>query len=172
MNFEIDKAVEMLERTPAVVRAMLGGLSDEWLSGGSEESWAPFDIVGHLIHAEMTDWIPRAKIILKQGENRTFVPFDRFAQFELSKGKSLAGLLDEFERERQKSLDELRSMNLTRDQLTLKGIHPEFGEVALSELIAAWVAHDMTHIRQIAQFLAKKYTNEVGPWKEFLSILQ
>jgi hypothetical protein len=162
----------VLERTPTVVRAMLDGLSDEWTSGGSEESWAPFDIVGHLIHGEVTDWIPRAKIILAQSEDRTFEPFDRYAQFELSKGKTLADLLDEFGRERRKSVNELKSMQLTDDLLKLKGIHPEFGDVAMSELIAAWVAHDMTHIRQIAQFIAKKYTNEVGPWKEYLSILQ
>jgi len=171
-SFNVKAAVEVLERTPTVVRAMLDGLSDEWTSGGSEESWAPFDIVGHLIHGEVTDWIPRAKIILAQGEDRTFEPFDRYAQFELSKGKTLADLLDEFGLERRKSVNELKSMQLTDDLLKLKGIHPEFGDVAMSELIAAWVAHDMTHIRQIAQFIAKKYTNEVGPWKEYLSILQ
>lgn len=171
MQFNTNEAIEVLERTPAVVRAVLQGLSSDWTGGGDESNWAPFDIVGHLIHGEVTDWIPRAEIILRQGEDRTFEPFDRFAQFELSKGKSLDDLLDDFETKRRESLDTLRSYGLTDEQLKLKGIHPEFGEVALSELIASWVAHDLTHIRQITQFLAKKYTHEVGPWREYLSIL-
>jgi hypothetical protein len=171
MKLQIEDSIEVLQRTPSVVRAMLGGLSEEWTGGGDESNWAPFDIVGHLIHGEVTDWIPRAEIILHQGEDRTFEPFDRLAQFELSKGKSLEGLLGDFETKRLESLDTLRSWNLADEQLGLKGIHPEFGDVSLSELIAAWVAHDLTHIRQITQFLAKKYADEVGPWREYLSIL-
>jgi hypothetical protein len=170
-GFSLDGAAEILERTPSAVRALLQGLSNDWTGGGDESNWAPFDIVGHLIHGEVTDWIPRAEIILRQGEDRTFEPFDRFAQFELSKGKSLDDLLDDFETKRRESLETLRSYNLTDEQLRLKGVHPEFGDVALSELIASWVAHDLTHIRQITQFLAKKYANEVGPWREYLSIL-
>lgn len=171
-GFSIKSAIEVLERTPLVVRSMLQGLSDEWVNGGDKSNWAPFDIVGHLIHGEVTDWIPRCEIILRQGDNRTFEPFDRLAQFELSKGKSLDELLDVFAIKRRESLDTLRSWNLTEDQLRLKGIHPEFGDVSLSELIASWVAHDLTHIRQITQFMAKKYTDEVGPWREYLSILK
>jgi len=171
VKFDIERAAEILERTPATVRSLLAGLSDDWTGGGIEDSWAPFDIVGHLIHGEVTDWIPRAEIILEQGENRTFVPFDRLAQFELSKGKSLDELLDDFEAKRRQSLDTLQSWKLTDEQLELKGIHPELGDVSLSELIASWVAHDLTHIRQIAQFMAKKYTDEVGPWRHYLSIL-
>ena len=151
---------------------MLAGLSEDWTTGGTRDNWAPYDIVGHLIHGELTDWIPRARIILEQGENRTFVPFDRLAQFELSKGKSLGDLLDDFEAKRRQSLDTLQSWNLTEEQLTLKGIHPEFGDVSLSELIASWVAHDLTHIRQITQVMAKQYTDAVGPWREYLSILE
>jgi len=171
VKFDIERAAEILERTPATVRSLLAGLSDDWTGGGIEDSWAPFDIVGHLIHGEVTDWIPRAEIILEQGENRTFVPFDRLAQFELSKGKSLDELLDDFEAKRRQSLDTLQSWKLTDEQLELKGIHPELGDVSLSELIASWVAHDLTHIRQITQFMAKKYTDEVGPWRHYLSIL-
>ena len=171
MKFSLDRSIEILERTPKVLRAMLGGLNDDWIVGCDNSNWAPFDIVGHLIHGEVTDWIPRCQIIIRQGEERTFEPFDRFAQFELSKGKSLSELLDDFEIKRRESLDTLRTWNLTDEQLKLKGIHPEFGDVSLSELVASWVAHDLTHIRQITQFLAKKYTDEVGPWREYLSIL-
>lgn len=171
-GFSIKSAIEVLERTPLVVRSMLQGLSDEWVNGGDKSNWAPFDIVGHLIHGEVTDWIPRCEIILRQGDNRTFEPFDRLAQFELSQGKSLDELLDDFAAKRHECLDTLRLWNLTEDQLNLKGIQPEFGDVSLSELIASWVAHDLTHIRQITQFMAKKYTNEVGPWREYLSILE
>lgn len=170
-KFSVNGSIEILERTPRVVRALLDGLSDDWTRGGNELSWAPFDIVGHLIHGEVTDWIPRCEIILKQGEDRTFEPFDRFAQFELSKGKSLDELLDDFDVKRRESLDVLKSWNLNDEQLKLKGIHPEFGDVSMSELIASWVAHDLTHIRQITQFMAKKYTDEVGPWRNYLSIL-
>ncbi len=172
MKFDKERAIEILERTPAIVRALVGDLSDEWTSGGSETDWAAFDIVGHLVHGELTDWIPRAQIILEQGEDRTFVPFDRLAQFELSEGKSIDELLDQFARERRRSLDTLRSWNLKDEQLALKGMHPELGEVTLSQLIATWVVHDLTHIRQIATSMAKKCTDEVGPWKQYLSILK
>lgn len=172
MNFNLPKAIEVLERTPRVVRAMLDGLSDDWTSGGTETDWAPFDIVGHLIHGESTDWIPRARIILDQGENVTFVPFDRLAQFEPSKGKKLAVLLHDFDEARRDSLKTLRGWNLTDEQLRLKGLHPELGEVDLSQLLSTWVVHDLTHVRQIATFLAKKYTVAVGPWTEYLSILK
>jgi hypothetical protein len=124
-----------------------------------------------LIHGEETDWIPRARIILQQGENRTFVPFDRFAQHERSKGKSLAQLLDEFAELRRENLDTLRSWSLTDTQLDLEGIHPELGRVTLRQLLGTWVVHDLNHIRQITTVMAKRYEEEVGPWKEYLSIL-
>ena len=173
MKFEIENADAVLSATPGTLRALLGGLSDGWTSSSdNSDSWQAFDVVGHLIHGEETDWIPRARIILEQGENRTFVPFDRFAQFEKSKGKSLSDLLAEFEEARAKSLSELQSWNLTDEQLELTGMHPELGEVTLGQLLATWVVHDLNHIRQIATAMARRYDAEVGPWKEYLSILK
>ena len=173
MKFEIENAVAVLSATPGTLRALLGGLSDRWTSSSdNSDSWQAFDVVGHLIHGEETDWITRARIILEQGENRTFVPFDRFAQFDNSKGKSLSDLLAEFEEARAKSLSELQSWNLTDEQLELKGMHPELGEVTLGQLLATWVVHDLNHIRQIATAMARRYDAEVGPWKEYLSILK
>ncbi len=136
------------------------------------QEWQPFDIIGHLIHGEKTDWIPRARIILGQGENLTFVPFDRFAQFENSKGKSVTQLLDEFAALRAENISTLRSWKLTDDQLALEGIHPELGRVTLRQLLATWVVHDLNHVRQIVTTMAKRYDSEVGVWKEYLSILQ
>jgi len=173
MKFEIENAVAVLSATPGTLRALLGGLSDGWTSSSdNSDSWQAFDVVGHLIHGEETDWITRARIVLEQGENRTFVPFDRFAQFEKSKGKSLSDLLAEFEEARAKSLSELQSWNLTDEQLELTGMHPELGEVTLGQLLATWVVHDLNHIRQIATAMARRYDAEVGPWKEYLSILK
>ena len=173
MQFKIDEAIAVLERTPLAVRELLNGLSEDWTaSSGGNGEWQPFDIVGHLIHGEETDWIPRAKMILDQGEDPTFVPFDRFAQFENSKGKRLSDLLEEFAERRRESLSTLRSWNLTDEQLDLRGVHPEFGDVTLRALLASWVTHDLSHIRQIVTVMAKQYTNEVGPWREYMSILK
>jgi hypothetical protein len=173
MNFQIEQAVEILSRTPAVLNALLGNLSDEWtIAKPDADGWSPFDVVGHLIHGEETDWIPRAEIILAQGENPAFEPFDRFAQFEQSEGKTLSQLLETFADSREKSLEKLRQMNVTPAQLKLKGIHPELGEVNLEQLLSTWVVHDLTHIRQIAIVLAQKYAENVGVWKEYLSILK
>jgi hypothetical protein len=173
MNFQIEQAIEILSRTPAVLNALLGNLSDEWtIEKEDAESWSPFDVVGHFIHGEETDWIPRAEIILAQGENPTFEPFDRFAQFERSKGKTLSELLEIFAVLRGGSIETLRRMNVTPEQLKLKGIHPELGEVNLEQLLSTWVVHDLTHIRQIAIVLARKYAENVGVWKEYLSILK
>jgi len=173
MKFQIYQAVEILENTPSVLKFLLGNLSDGWTkSENNKDDWSPFDVVGHYIYAEETDWIPRAEIILNQGKNRTFEPFDRFAQFELSKGKTLNELLEIFAEKRRKSLITLNSWNLTEKHLQLKGIHPELGEVTLEQLLSTWVVHDLTHIRQIVTNLAKKYTENVGVWKEYLSILK
>ena len=173
MKFQIEQAVEILAQTTATVKSLLGNLSDEWIKNEADaESWSAFDIVGHLIHGEETDWIPRAEIILAQGENTTFETFDRFAQFEKSKGKTLNELIENFVALRAKNLDALRAMNLTEEKLKLKGIHPELGEVTLEQLLATWAVHDLTHIRQIATVLARKYAENVGAWKEYLSILQ
>lgn len=173
MKFQIEQAVEILSSTPETVKSLLKNLSGEWIeSDANQKEWNPFDIVGHYIHGEETDWIPRAEIILKQEANRTFEPFDRFAQFELSKGKTLYELLDTFSELRKKNLDILKSWDLNDEQLQLKGVHPELGEVTLEQLLATWVVHDLTHIRQIATVLAKKYAGNVGVWKEYLSILR
>lgn len=172
MNFQIEQAVEILSKTPEVITSLLGNLSDDWLEKEDPENWSTFDIVGHFIHGEETDWIPRAEIILAQGENPAFVPFDRFAQFEKSKGKSLRELLETFAGLRKESLEKLRQMNINDEKLKLKGIHPELGEVNLEQLLATWVVHDLTHIRQIVTILAKKYSANVGVWREYLSILK
>jgi hypothetical protein len=172
MKFQIEQAVEILRRTPEVLNALLGNLSDDWTKTEDAENWSPFDVVGHLIHGEETDWIPRAEIILAQGENPAFTPFDRFAQFEKSKGKTLRELIETFADLRRKNLETLKSWNLNGEHLKLKGIHPELGEVNLQQLLATWVVHDLTHIRQISTALAKKYSENVGAWREYLSILK
>lgn len=173
MKFELERAVEILSQTPETVKSLLGNISDDWTkTDGNSENWSPFDVIGHYIHGEETDWIPRAEIILSQGENPTFEPFDRFAQFERPEGKTLGELLETFADLRRKNLEKLRRMNLTTEQLKLKGIHPELGEVSLEQLLATWVVHDLTHIRQIVTFLAQKYSENVGVWREYLSILK
>lgn len=172
MEFELDRAVEILGQTPYTLARMLGDLSDEWTAGsGGKDDWSPYDVIGHLIHGEETDWIPRAEIILEQGDDRTFIPFDRLAQFERSRGKSLNDLLTEFAHLRSANLEKLARWQLTDTQLVLKGMHPELGEVELSQLLATWVVHDLNHIRQIVTFMAGKYADEVGNWKAYLSIL-
>lgn len=172
MRFQTEQAIEILSRTPAVLEALLGDLDDDWInSENNQTSWNPFDVVGHLIHGEETDWIPRARIILAQGANITFEPFDRFAQFEKSKGKSLRELLAEFAVRREENLNFLRGLDLTEEKLALRGEHPELGKVTLGQLLATWVVHDLNHIRQITEALARKYRDNVGVWKEYLSIL-
>ncbi len=173
MKFQIEKSIEILSQTPNTVQSLLGNLSEDWIKNDTNvDGWSPFDVVGHLIHGEETDWIPRAELLLAQGENVTFERFDRFAQFELSKGKSLNELLNTFADSRRKNIGKLREMNLTEEKLKLKGIHPELGEVTLEQLISTWVVHDLNHIMQLATVLANKYAGNVGVWKEYLSILQ
>lgn len=173
MNFRIDHAVDILRQTPYSLERMLSDLSEEWtVSKGDREDWSPYDVIGHLIHCEETDWIPRAEIILVQGQDREFEPFDRWAQFDISKGRSLADLLTEFAHLRSLSLERLVAWQLTPEQLELKGIHPEFGDVTLRQLLSTWVVHDLGHIRQIVTYMARKYENSVGPWKQYLSILK
>lgn len=173
MKFQLEQAIEILAQTPATIKSLLENLSDEWiLTEENRDDWNAFDIVGHLIHADETDWIPRAEVILAQGENPTFDAFDRYGQFEKSKGKTLPELFDEFAEIRKQCIDNLRQMNLDEDKLKLKGIHPELGEVTLENLLATWVVHDLTHIRQIVTSMAKKYSENVGVWKEYLSILK
>ena len=172
MDFSLDVAVEVLTRTPATLRTMLNGLSSPWTSGNEgPDTWSPQDVVGHLIHGEETDWIPRAKIILTKGESQVFEPFDRFAQTRRFAGWSLERLLDRFGELRAEGVATLRGWHLTRVQLALRGRHPEQGQVTLSQLLAAWVVHDLGHIAQISRVMAKQYTAAVGSWKAYLPVL-
>lgn len=160
-----------LERTPRVLRAMLNHLDDRWVrSNYGPETFSPFDVLGHLLHGERTDWLPRIHHILAANPN-PFTPFDRYAMFESSKDKSLADLLDEFEVARLANLDELTSLNLTRDQLALPALHPALGPVTLGQLLATWVVHDLHHIAQIAKAMSFQLKDDVGPWREYLGIL-
>jgi len=172
MKFELETATQILRQTPDTLTQMLSGLSTEWTVTKDDKSdWSPYDVVGHLIHCEETDWIPRAEILLAQGADRTFPPFDRFAQFEKYRVQSLAGLLAEFKQARIKGLETLAAWNLTPEKLALRGVHPDLGEVTLDQLLSTWVVHDLGHIRQIVAYMAKKYSDTVGPWKQYLSIL-
>lgn len=172
MEFRLEDAREILARTPATLDALLRGLPDEWaLSDEGPDSWSPFDVLGHLVHGEETDWIPRARMILERGEARAFEPFDRFAMFEKSRGKSLGELLETFARRRAESLRELGEMNLTPEDLARRGRHPELGAVTLGQLLSAWVVHDLGHVGQVARVLAKQYGEAVGPWRAYLGVL-
>jgi hypothetical protein len=172
MEFQLDHAKEILVRTPATLNSLLRHLPEEWtLSNEGPESWSPFDVVGHLIHGEEADWIPRARIILEYGVESTFEPFDRFAMFEKSRGKSLGDLLDRFEWLRGESLKELEGMNLSPELLGKRGMHPELGVVTLSQLLSTWVVHDLGHIGQVVRVMAKQYGDAVGAWQAYLPIL-
>lgn len=172
MLFELTRALEVLERTPATFRAMLGGLPGAWTAPTEGAgTFSAFDNLGHLIHGERTDWIPRARIILAQGPNRRFEPYDRFAQFRESEGKDLAALLDEFARLRAENLATLQGWQLTDRELALEGEHPGLGPVTLRQLLAAWVVHDLGHVAQTARVLAKQYRDAVGPWRQYLPVL-
>jgi hypothetical protein len=171
-RFAIEEAIVILTRTPATLDALLRGLPDGWIAaheGG--ETWSPFDVIGHLIHGERTDWMPRARMILEQGESRPFDKFDRFAQFRASAGRTLASLLDEFATLRQDNLRELAALRLTEADLDRRGQHPELGGVTLRQLLATWVAHDLDHLVQVSRVLARQYSDEVGPWRAYLRII-
>ena len=173
MEFQLEEAKEILRQTPATLDALLRPLSQTWIERNEGPgTWSPFDVVGHLIHGEETDWIPRARIIINDGESRPFEPFDRVAMFEKSKGKSLVELLDTFSRLRSSNLRQLEEMNVTPEMLEKRGTHPELGTVTLGQLLAAWVVHDLGHIAQIVRVMGRQYGKEVGPWTAYLSILQ
>lgn len=173
MEFQLEHAKDILRRTPSALNKLLHQLPNEWVvSNEGPDSWSPFDVVGHLIHGEETDWIPRAKIILEHGENRAFEPFDRFAMIEKLKGKSLGDLLDMFERLRGESLRELEKMKITAEMLVKQGKHPELGVVTLSQLLSTWVVHDLSHVGQIVRVMAKQYSEEVGAWQAYLPVLR
>lgn len=171
--FVMEDAVAILERTPAALDALLRGLPDGWIAAReAADAWSPFDVIGHLIHLERTDWLTRAGIILEHGEERAFPPVDRFAQFSAFRGRPLASLLDEFAAARADSLRALAALSLSGEDLDRRGRHPEFGPVTLRQLLATWVAHDLDHVMQIARTLARQYAQEVGPWRAYLRIIR
>ncbi len=172
MRFDLEGAVAVLSRTPEVLRVQLAGLPEGWTSGNEgPETWSPYDVIGHLIHGERTDWIPRARIVLEHGPAKAFEPFDRFAQFKDSRGKSLGSLLDTFASLRRENLATLRSWNLGAADFEKPGKHPELGAVTLGQLLATWVVHDFDHIVQVSRVMAKQYAGEVGVWRAYLSVL-
>ena len=172
MALDLDRATEVLSRTPAVLRALLQGIDESWaLATEGPETFSPFDVVGHLIDGEETDWIPRARIILARGTSPTFEPYDRFRHRARNRGRSLESLLEEFRRLRDANLELLESWRLTPAQLGLPGNHPSLGPVTLQQLLAAWVVHDLGHLAQVARVMAKRYRKEVGPWVPYLPVL-
>ena len=172
MTFELIKSYEILERTPAVLKTLLENLSDEWvMNNEGPDTFSPYDVIGHLLHGEKTDWAARTKMILESGTSKNFVSWDRFAMYEESKEKTLSQLLDEFEIARKKNMDWLKSLNLKEKDFDKKGLHPKLGEVTLRNLLSTWVVHDLTHIAQITRVMAKQYKEDMGPWPEFFRIL-
>jgi hypothetical protein len=177
-EFKLPEAIAILTRTPAALDALLRGLPEIWVRGNEDRSkdgkdtWSAFDIMGHLIHGERTDWMPRVRILLDYGEAQPFDPFDRFAQFEESQGKSLEQLLDEFARLRKENLAALQALNLQQEDFTRRGKHPALGAVTLSELLSTWAVHDLTHLHQLARVMAHQYRDAVGPWGAYIGVLQ
>jgi uncharacterized damage-inducible protein DinB len=172
VNFSFNDAVPVLGSTPAVLRAWLSELPDSWTRANEgRDTWSPYDIVGHLIHGERTDWIPRVELLLQHGDSRPFIPFDRFAQFRDSQGKSLLQLLDIFAQLRAANLSRLESLDLRPSDLQRPGRHPELGPVTLAQLLSAWVVHDLSHLAQIARVMGRQYEAAVGPWVEYLPML-
>lgn len=172
MQYSISGAIEILQRTPATLSALLSGVSDAWtLPNEGPDTFSPYDVVGHLIHGEKTDWVARAQRILEFGTDKTFDAYDRFAQYEASKGKSLQQLLDEFAELRKQNIGWLQGLGLTEIDLDKKGMHPSLGEVTLRNLLATWVVHDLTHLAQVTRVMAKQYKDEMGPWPQYFRIL-
>jgi hypothetical protein len=173
MRYDIQQAIALLARTPRVLDALLRDLPDEWTRATEgNQTWSAYDIVGHLIHGERSEWMARVRMILEFGEARTFDRFDRLAQERESRGKPLGQLLDEFASLRSKNLDELRALNLQPKDVERRGSHPVFGPVTLGQLLATWTAHDMTHLHQISRVMAHQYRDAVGPWSVYLGVLQ
>ena len=173
MTFELDQAVDILGRTPLVLKSLLKGISSDWIMHNEgENTWSPYEVVGHLIHGEKTDWIPRARIILSDKVDKTFEPFDRFAQNNDDPSRSIEDLLVEFKVLREANIKELKSFMIDESTLQKTGIHPELGEANLKQLLSTWVVHDLGHIAQITRVMAKQYKDEVGVWQEYLGILK
>lgn len=172
MRFELASSLDILRRTPATLRALLDGADDAWARNNEgPDTFSPFDVVGHLIDGEETDWMPRARIILSRDPAATFTPYDRFRHYERNRGRSLASLLDEFGRLRAANLAGLAAWNLGDAELDLRAVHPSLGPVTLRQLLATWVAHDLGHVAQVARVMAKQYRDQVGPWVEYLPVL-
>jgi hypothetical protein len=172
MTFDLERSIEVLERTPPALHALLGGLSDPWITGTEgPDTFNPFDVVGHLIDGEETDWMPRARIILARGPDPRFEPYDRFRHRARNRERTMSSLLAEFSRLRSANLADLRGFGLGEAELDLPGTHPGLGPVTLRQLLAAWVVHDLEHIAQAARVMAKQYGTEVGPWVPFLPVL-
>jgi len=173
MEHNLADTISLLTRTPAALNALLRDLPETWtLRNEGENTWSAFDVIGHLIHGERTDWMPRARMVLQFGETQTFEPFDRLGPRRESQGKSLGQLLDEFGRLRSQNLSELSSMNLRREDLARRGRHPALGVVTLSALLSTWAVHDLTHLHQISRIMANQYREAVGPWSAYLGVLQ
>lgn len=172
MEFDLTRDAPVLARTPLVLRALLADLGDEWTRRNyGPDTWSPHEVIGHLIHGERTDWIPRARMILQYGESRTFDPFDRNGHEELCREATTAELLDLFSEERKSNLKILSSFPLTPEYLQRRGRHPALGAVTLSQLLTTWVVHDLNHVAQICKAMAYQHKQEVGPWEAYLSIL-
>lgn len=172
-KFSLAESITLLTRTPATLNTLLRGLPELWThSNEGKDTWSAFDIIGHLIVADRTDWMPRVRIILEHGESRPFDPFDRFAQIRESKGKALEQLLDDFALVRSESLAALQALNLQSADLARRGRHPTLGSVTLSELLATWTVHDLTHLHQLSRVMAYQYREAVGPWSAFLGVLK
>lgn len=172
MTFDLPLSIEVLERTPAALHALLGGLSDPWVTGNEgPETFSPFDVVGHVIDGEETDWMPRARLILARGPDPRFEPYDRFRHRARNRERTMSSLLAELRRLRSANIDELRGFGIGEAELALPATHPGLGRVTLRELLAAWVVHDLEHIAQAARVMAKQYGTEVGPWVPYLPVL-
>jgi hypothetical protein len=173
MEHDLQQTIVLLARTPAALDALLRDLPDAWtMRNEGANTWSAYDVVGHLIHGERTDWMPRARMILRAGDTQAFEPFDRLAQERESKGQSLAQLLDEFARLRAENLAELRKLELKPQDLARRGRHPALGAVTLSQLLATWAAHDLTHLHQLSRIMAHQYREAVGPWDQYLGVMR
>lgn len=172
MTFQLDRAIEVLGRTPAVIRELLAGLSDEWIRcTEGPDTFSPFDNLGHLVDGEETDWVQRMELILTTGTQVPFTPYDRFRHFQRNKGRTLSSLLDEFAQLRARNLEKIMRWQLTDVQLDLVGSHPGLGIVTLRQLLSAYVVHDLGHIAQVARVMAKQYREDIGPWAEYLPVV-
>jgi hypothetical protein len=173
MQHNVDDTIALLSRTPTVLNVLLRDLPDAWTQGNEGDgTWNAFEVVGHLVHGERTDWMPRVRMVLEHGDKQTFVPFDRSGHERAIRGKSLGQLLDEFGRLREQNLLELRALKLRPEDLERRGRHPAFGVVTLSALLATWAAHDLTHLHQLSRVMAHQYREAVGPWSAYLGVLQ